>query len=849
MTTGPTINISELAPSGAAAAIMVTLQGFDAGTEVTLVFFEDDTEDSLIPQGSRSIQEIGKITGTLHVVRQAGNQPALLSLNPTKVEQKPPAAGQPKSTTKLQVVFEKEGGSGSVTKELDLPVSPTDAFEGDDWEIFITMEIGGKSLEGSSPTTRISKSKRALSVQDGKATYSHYQGNIVRFYKDGASGPTGQDGYFHDLRNAIADAEHFVFIADWSLHGTMRTFPGLKAEASNTFGALLAARARAFKDMLIAIHTWDHTNAGAPDEFNDNGDDVLDQISKALFRENRPPNLKWRASSRTGIGFSHHQKFAVMDAPGPDGRRLLRLFMGGLDITKGRFDWGDHAILPDDPGASVFMDRLVYVANGTHSHDDWYNAELFPLDKPLPMNASGIITPTLPRQPWHDIACMINGPAAWDVVREFVGRWMHDPSFGIGSDAMGDDSSADIKLVVDLYKRMLNQLKDPKKAHHPKANPRVFAQQWEPALGRFTCQILRSITREHWEDPKATAYSSSNGGRKEFRWTHNGDAEASIQRSYINAIGNAEKYIYIETQYFITGGSMWGRSTVGNPLALNLGNRAGAKGKADQPFHIYLVIPMFPEGDPNSAANKAQRQFQWKSIRAMAKRMATESGKPASSLLSVFFLAKWRDLGGLPSHGPDRTENIRKNKRYMIYVHSKYMMTDDRFAIIGSANLNERSLNGGRDSEIAVAIWPSHDKDAAEVVQECTKFRMSLLREHLGPAFDEAKLADLSSPEAIKHIRDAATENYRAFREGRFDATKHGHLCLWPQAIVDDVAIASGDRSRAPEGDEFLPDMPSGQTGKDKEDWRWDSPGTHWHSVGGGIVKIEMTAPGRDIAE
>jgi phosphatidylserine/phosphatidylglycerophosphate/cardiolipin synthase-like enzyme len=185
----------------------------------------------------------------------------------------------------------------------------------------------------------------------------------------------------------------------------------------------------------------------------------------------------------------------------------------------------------------------------------------------------------------------------------------------------------------------------------------------------------------------------------------------------------------------------------------------------------------------------------------------------------------------------------------MIYVHSKYMMTDDRFAIIGSANLNERSLNGGRDSEIAVGIWPSNDKDAAEVVQECTKFRMSLLREHLGPAFDEAKLADLSSPEAIKHIRDAATENYRAFREGRFDATKHGHLCLWPQAIVDDVAIASGDRSRAPEGDEFLPDMPSGQTGKDKEDWRWDSPGTHWHSVGGGIVKIEMTAPGRDIAE
>jgi len=848
VTTGPTINISEIPPSNAAAAIMVHLQGFDAGTQVTLVFFEDDTQDSLIPQGSRSIQEIGKITGTLHVVKQAGNQPALLSLNPTKVVQKPPAPGQPKSTSKLQVVFEKEGGGGFVTKELDLPVSANDAFEGDDWEIFITMEMGEKSLEGSSPTTRISRSKRALSVKSGRATYSHYHGNIVKFYKDGANDHTGKDGYFHDLRKAIEDAEHFVFIADWSFHPTMRTFPNLPPRDDNTFGALLAGRARAFKDMVIAIHTWDHTNMGAPDEFNDTGDDVLDQLTRSVFKESRPPNLKWRASSRTGIGFSHHQKFAVMDSPGPDGRRLLRLFMGGLDVTKGRFDWGDHVILPDEAGASVFTDRLVYVSSGTHSHDDWYNAELFPLDKPLPSNASGIITPTLPRQPWHDIACMINGPAAWDIVREFVGRWMHDPSFGLGSDAMGDDGSDDIKLVVDLYKRMLNQLKDPKKPHHPKNNPRVFAQQWEPALGRFTCQILRSITREHWEEKKATAFSSANGGRKEFKWTHNGDSEASIMRSHINSIENAEKYIYIETQYFITGGSMWGRQTVANPLALNLGNRAGAKGKADQPFHIYLIIPMFPEGDPDSAANKTQRQFQWASIRSMAKRMASESGKPSSSLLSVFFLAKWRDLGGLPAQTKDREDNIRKNKRYMIYVHSKYMMIDDRFAIIGSANLNERSLNGGRDSEIAVGIWPSSDKDAAEVVQECTKFRMSLLQEHLGPAFDPARLADLSSPRAINHIREAATENYRAFREGRFDASKHGHLCLWPQAIVDDVAIKLSDRSKAPEGDEFLPDMPSGLTGKDRADWRWDSPGKHTHFAGV-VVPIEMTAAGRDIAE
>ncbi len=38
----------------------------------------------------------------------------------------------------------------------------------------------------------------------------------------------------------------------------------------------------------------------------------------------------------------------------------------------------------------------------------------------------------------------------------------------------------------------------------------------------------------------------------------------------------------------------------------------------------------------------------------------------------------------------------------MVYVHSKLMIIDDVAAIIGSANINDRSMQGSRDSEIAV---------------------------------------------------------------------------------------------------------------------------------------------------
>lgn len=35
-----------------------------------------------------------------------------------------------------------------------------------------------------------------------------------------------------------------------------------------------------------------------------------------------------------------------------------------------------------------------------------------------------------------------------------------------------------------------------------------------------------------------------------------------------------------------------------------------------------------------------------------------------------------------------------------VYVHSKLMIIDDREVLIGSANINDRSLLGSRDSEV-----------------------------------------------------------------------------------------------------------------------------------------------------
>jgi phospholipase D1/2 len=40
----------------------------------------------------------------------------------------------------------------------------------------------------------------------------------------------------------------------------------------------------------------------------------------------------------------------------------------------------------------------------------------------------------------------------------------------------------------------------------------------------------------------------------------------------------------------------------------------------------------------------------------------------------------------------------------IIYVHSKLMIVDDKYVICGSANINDRSMLGKRDSEVAAVV-------------------------------------------------------------------------------------------------------------------------------------------------
>ena len=71
-------------------------------------------------------------------------------------------------------------------------------------------------------------------------------------------------------------------------------------------------------------------------------------------------------------------------------------------------------------------------------------------------------------------------------------------------------------------------------------------------------------------------------------------------------------------------------------------------------------------------------------------------------------------------------------------LHSKLMIVDDEYIILGSANINQRSMDGTRDSEICIGAFQSQ-----HVLQKHTQmgplprgqvagFRRALWLEHLG---------------------------------------------------------------------------------------------------------------------
>ena len=182
-----------------------------------------------------------------------------------------------------------------------------------------------------------------------------------------------------------------------------------------------------------------------------------------------------------------------------------------------------------------------------------------------------------------------------------------------------------------------------------------------------------------------------------------GETDSSILKTYIDLIDKAKKFVFIENQFFVTstGKSQTGaKNTIGGALA----RRVVKAERNNENFKIYIVIPCVPGMNGRLEENNAQAQ----EVLIHLTMESINRGKSSikgwcddnhvidwSNWISFCSYRKWELKGDVPVHE-------------IVYPHSKLMIVDDYHVIIGSSNINDRSMLGDRDSEVAIHAKSEH---------------------------------------------------------------------------------------------------------------------------------------------
>lgn len=560
---------------------------------------------------------------------------------------------------------------------------------------------------------------------------------------------------WEDVFDAINNAKHLIYITGWSVYTEItliRDNRRPKPGGDITLGELLKKKANEGVRVLMLV--WDDRTSIK--FFKEDGlMQTHDQETESYFHDTevhcvlcpRNPDGGHSLVQDLEIStmFTHHQKIVIADSALPDGnedKRRILSFVGGIDLCDGRYDTQFHSLF-----------RTL----DTVHHDDFHQ----------PNFANSSIKKGGPREPWHDIHSRLEGPIAWDVLFNFEQRWRKQG---------GKD------LLLNL--RELDSVIIP-------PSPVTYPDDQET----WNVQLFRSIDGGAAfgfpDSPEDAAQAGLVSGK-------DSTVDRSIQDAYINAIRRAKRFIYIENQYFLGSSFAW---KAGDDIKIEdvgcihlipkeLSLKIVSKIEKGEEFKVYIVVPMWPEGIPESGSVQAILDWQRRTLEMMYTDIAQAlhaKGIEANprEYLSFFCLAnrEVKKSGEYePSEKPEPdTDYIRaqESRRFMIYVHAKMMIVDDEYIIVGSANINQRSMEGSRDSEIAMgAFQPYHLGHHQPPRGQIHGFRMSLWYEHLG-LLDNTFL-NPEDPECVKKVNEIALKYWDLYSSENLEHDLPGHLLHYP---------------------------------------------------------------------
>lgn len=599
------------------------------------------------------------------------------------------------------------------------------------------------------------------------------EGNAVQAFLGGKA-------YFTALLTAFKQAQKCIYITGWQVNWDAQL-----AEGVRLVDALLEA-VHASPELQVYIMPWN--NPSQVETYSTATERVFAAMNSHLQRKAFYVQL---AGSKSGMMFSHHQKCVIVDEE--------VAFVGGIDLAYGRYDdhYGLQANADGRQGMNMYnscipsvsrqnsynpMEEYVIPAGSfqrDNQQDEWRKAERRQADSvqhiidnvlshklwqsSATSKDSTYLDPTVqPRMPWQDYQMQIEGPAVYDLVRNFVFRW----------------NSYSHPYPDHPLKTPIPELDVPATLPGKKGNGQV--------------QVLRSASLDMRKDEHKRMPDSAPKARLK---------QDDILRSIHLLISKSEHFIYIENQFFV---SAFGQSSINagsglspvadsinpsfdtwatrllpddetpqNPVAEWLGDRITRAifSQMQQPFHVYIVLPVNPEGrldDPtivaqihltrqslvfgsHSLLNRIRRSL-WVKQQLEVQSVPRKEWYLRIPELELQCDEQYKDIDFSECDHYITLLNLRDYAELngmavteQIYVHSKLMIVDDRYVLVGSANINDRSLQGDRDSELAVLISDTAhsytDLDGTGVAAPTRNFarelRQNAWRKWLGSAAGE----------------------------------------------------------------------------------------------------------------
>ncbi|XLR06076.1 hypothetical protein HN51_060957 [Arachis hypogaea] len=601
---------------------------------------------------------------------------------------------------------------------------------------------------------------------------AHTRDEFVQRKADAGLGKYESHGCWEDMFDKINGAKHFIYITAWSLDTkiTLIRDPRMNPGSVQTLGELLKKKEK--DGVRVVLLLWNDVTAVRL--FKNEG--LMGTCDKETERYFKGTGVECVLRTHEKWMCSHHEKVVIVDAPlTNNAKRRLVSFIGGLDLCKGRFDTPSHPLF-----SSLGPD-------GEHSRD---------FHQP---NFEGTaITKGGPREPWHDAHCRLEGPVAWDVYKNFVESIRKEGKEDIlVPDKQVEDVMGDRGIVESCKKEGKEGILVPQK----QVKDVISDQQIiEPNHETWNAQLFREAAET----------------KKGFRGK-NKKTDRSIHDAYIYAIRAAERFIYIENQYFIGNSSE--KNDASHQIATELTLKIVSKIKAKERFAVYVVIPMWPEGIPECSFVRKMLDLQKGTIEKMYRdinQAIKEAGidEEPQNYLAFFCLGNREVKKQGEYEPPDKPskgssyQKAQEARRFMIYVHSKLMIVDDEYIIIGSANINQRSMDGGRDTEIGMGAYQPYYLASGPngATGQVHDFRRSLWLEHLGK--HENTFLNPESKACIEKVNQFAEENWKSYSDIS-SVDLHGHLLRYPYHISDDGTI-----TELP-GFEFFPDTNAEILGKD----------------------------------